>query len=451
MGVPARLFIVVLTSLVALPAVAQAPPPDPPAPAEAPAARRFRLGAEIKANFRHTDDESFLDPFPFPPSFFPPGQNQIFEQTVSPGSSLEVSNVAVIGEADFTPDIAARAEIHFLDLYSRNPTSSDDLVAVREAWIRFGKKFEALEAAPGTTVYALVGRAPRFTKQRLRRLESYGLWGTAVGRFEENQVEVGGSAGKSVYWRAQVASPNPLFMRDTNALAGDNGTPQNVPGSVDPIYHSGFPIFYDAKPSDLNATGKVQVGFGLGWRRPRAPGKLSFDALAWYFHRTLADRARIRGTFYGGDILLLKGVFFPLPYEGRNKSEYGLNVEAEHRGLRAFAQYIRQDIAKLDRHGLEVELAYVFDLPGLFASGDSPVVNWIQPVVRFSQITNDFVVNPQYPAPSVGWNWKKYDFGVRLGIVRGLDLTAEYSHHDVKTEGPKLHPDELLVTVRAGF
>jgi hypothetical protein len=144
-------------------------------------------------------------------------------------------------------------------------------------------------------------------------------------------------------------------------------------------------------------------------------------------------------------------VFFPLPYEGRNKSEYGLNLEAEHRGLRAFAQYIRQDIAKLDRHGLEVELAYVFDLPGLFASGDSPVVNWIQPVVRFSQITNDFVVNPQYPAPSVGWNWKKYDFGVRLGIVRGLDLTAEYSRHDVKTEGPKLHPDELLVTVRAGF
>ena len=451
MGLHTRLLIGALSIFSAIPAQAQAPPPDPQARAEAPAARRFRLGAEVKANFRHSADESFLDPFPFPPSFFPPGQNQIFERTVAPGTSLEVSNVAVIGEADFTPDIAARAEIHVLDLYSRNPTSSDDLIAVREAWIRFGKKFEALEAAPGTTVYALVGRAPRFTKQRLRRLESYGLWGTAVARFEENQIEAGGSAGKSVYWRAQVASPNPLFMRDTNALAGDNGTPQNVPGSVDPIYHSGFPIFYDAKPSDLNPTGKFQVGFGLGWRRPRAPGRVSLDVLGWYFHRTLADRVRIRGTFYGGDILLLKGVFFPLAYEGRNKSEYGLNAEAEYRGLRAFAQYIRQDIAKLDRHGFEVELAYVFDLPGLFASGDSPVVNWIQPVVRFSNITNDFVVNPQYPAPSAGWNWKKYDLGVRLGVVRGIDVTAEYSIHDVKTGGASVSPNELLVTVRAGF
>jgi len=60
-------------------------------------------------------------------------------------------------------------------------------------------------------------------------------------------------------------------------------------------------------------------------------------------------------------------------------------------------------------------------------------------------------VNPQYPAPSVGWNWKKYDFGVRVGVVRGVDVTGEYSRHDVKTERPKLHSDELLVTFRAGF
>jgi hypothetical protein len=405
----------------------------------------------LKANVRHTKDERFLDPFPFPDNFFPPGQNQIFERTVSPGSSLEVSNVALIGEADFTPHIAARAEVHFIDLYNRNPTSSDDVIAVREAWLRLGKKYEALEPAPGTTAYLLVGRAPRFTKPRLRRLESYGLWGTAVGRFEENQIEAGGSAGKSVYWRAQVASPNPLFFRDTNALAGDNGTPQNVPGSVDPVFNSGFPILYDAKASDLNSYGKYQVGFGLGWRRPRAEGKTSLDVLGWYFHRTLVDRARIRGTFYGGDILLLKGVFFPLPYEGRNKSEYGVNVEVERRGLRAFAQYVRQDIAKLDRSGLEVELAYVFGLSGLFASGDSPVGNWIQPVLRFSNINNGFVMNPLYPAPSVGWNWRKYDLGVRLGVVRGVDVTAEFSRHDMKTEKGTLHPDELLVTFRAGF
>jgi hypothetical protein len=370
---------------------------------------------------------------------------------VDPGSAIEASNVALIGEADFTPHIAARAEVHVIDLYNRNPVTSGDNVAVREAWVRLGKKYEALEAAPGTTAYVLVGRVPRFTKQRLRRLESYGLWSTAVGRFEENQIEVGGSAGKSVYWRAQVASANPLFFRDPNALSGDNGTPQHVPGSVDPVLNSGFPILYDAKATDFNSTGKVQVGFGLGWRRPRAEGKTAVDVLGWYFRRSLAERARMTGTFYGGDVDLLNGVFFRLPYEGRRKSEYGLNVEVERRGLRAYAQYVRQDIAKLERNGFEVELAYVFDLPGLFASGDSSVGNWIQPVLRFSRIGNDFVMNPQYPAPSVGWNWRKYDLGVRIGIVRGIDMTAEYSRNDAKTEDGTLHPDEFLVTFRAAF
>jgi len=175
------------------------------------------------------------------------------------------------------------------------------------------------------------------------------------------------------------------------------------------------------------------------------------DVLGWYFRRSLAERARMTGTFYGGDVDLLNGVFFRLPYEGRRKSEYGLNVEVERRGLRAYAQYVRQDIAKLERNGFEVELAYVFDLPGLFASGDSSVGNWIQPVLRFSRIGNDFVMNPQYPAPSVGWNWRKYDLGVRIGIVRGIDMTAEYSRNDAKTEDGNLHPDEFLVTFRAAF
>ena len=51
----------------------------------------------------------------------------------------------------------------------------------------------------------------------------------------------------------------------------------------------------------------------------------------------------------------------------------------------------------------------------------------------------------------MSWNWIKYDFGFRVGIVRGLDLTAEYARHDATTRRGFVHPDEWLVTVRTAF
>src|SRR5258708_27512814 len=245
-------------------------PSATPTPEPTPAPKRFRLGGGLKANLRHSASEEVLVHFPFPPSFLAPGQTQVFERTTAQGSSVEVSNAALIGEGDFTPDISAKVEVHFLDLYNRNPTSSDDGIALREAWVRFGRKFEALELAPATSFYALAGKAPRFTKPRLRRLESYGLWGTAVGRFEELQVELGGSVGRNFYWRGQIANGNPLFFRDPNALAGDNGTPERTPNDVHPIFQSGFPILYDAKATDVNFSGRFQAGGGLRLRFPAA-------------------------------------------------------------------------------------------------------------------------------------------------------------------------------------
>src|SRR6185295_5146338 len=165
--------------------------------------------------------------------------------------------------------------------------------------------------APKTSFYGEIGKAPRFTKPRVRRLESYGLWSTAVGRFEELQVELGGSVGRNVYWRAAVASGNPLFFRDPNALAGDNGTPERQPGPAGqpstphPIYQSGFPILYDTKSNDLSSYGRPQIGVGLGARFLHADGD-GWDVLAWYFRRKLEDRVALRGTSYFGDIKLLQ-------------------------------------------------------------------------------------------------------------------------------------------------
>ena len=416
---------------------------------------QLKLSGEIKANVRSSSFVELKLRFPFPPDFIPPGQDGVYMRTVSDSTSAEISNVALQLDAQLTPDISGRARIHFIDLYNRNPTSSDDKFAVREAWVRFGQKYESLEAAPGTSFYALVGKAPRFTKQLVRRLESYGMWGTAVGRFEEVQVQLGGSVGKHVYWRGHVANGNPLFFRDPNALAGDNGTPERVPGNVHPVYESGFPILYDAKAGDLNFSGTFEYGGGLGFRLLSASGDDGIDVMGWYFTRQMADQVSIRGTYYSGDIKLLQafeslGIAFALT--GRQKWEAGVNVDVRFGNFRLFGQFVDQSIGGLKRNGFEVEAAWVIPLNGLFLSGETPILNYVTPTVRFSNLANKFFTPRTYPATSVGWEWEKYDYGVRIGILRGVDLTAEYSRHDmVLFSGTILHPDEWLVTLRAGF
>jgi hypothetical protein len=407
---------------------------------------RFRLKAEIKLNFRDSTSDSFTvggTGAPFP----------IVLATVSPNASSEVSNIALIGEADLTPHILGHFQINFLDLYNRNPTSSSDRVFVREAWLRFGKKYDSVQAAPDTSFYLEAGKFPRFSKQIVRRMESYGLWGTAVGRFEEVGAEIGGSIGPHVYWRGSTTNGNPLFMRDPNALAGDNGTPERTVGSTTPVvYQAGFPILYDTQSTDVNGSGRFQYGGGLGVRFNWGEGNRDgVDAMGWYFRRTLADRVSLHGTFYSGDLRLLGGNPIPLPVTGNEKTEYGANLEARIGPVHIFGQYVHQDIAGLVRHGYEAEVAWRIPLPGLFASGDSSVVNWIQPVVRVSAIEYDFAIPAGFVAPSFGWNWHKYDAGLRIGIIRGLDLTAEYARNDTRARSRVLHPDEFLMTLRAVF
>jgi hypothetical protein len=392
---------------------------EEPATSAAPQEDRFGLRFEIRSHFRHSRDEQVRVPFPFPPDFVPAGQDGVYLRTVAPGSSFEVSSLALSADAELTPVMTAHATVHVIDLYNRNPTSSDDLVALREAWVLFGRRPATLAPLAGTSVYARIGKAPRFTRPLERRFESYGLWGTAVGRFEEIGVELGGSLGRHMYWRGLIANGNPLFFRDPNALAGDNGTPERTAPNPDPKLESGFPLLYDAKAQDLHFDEHFLYGGGVGLRfvsaDPDRPDGL--DLLGWYFERTLADEARIRGSFYEGDLDLLRGVGIPLPFAGRDKSEWGANVSARWEGLRLFGQYVDQKIAGLGRRGFEAEAAYRIPLGGLFASGDEPVFNWIQPAVRYSTIDNRFGAPVDFVAPSVAWDWSKLDLGLRVGWV----------------------------------
>ena len=413
----------------------------PSSPAEEP--EPFRFGGEIKAGFRWSQAQASA-------ILSPSAQVIGFMRSPDAGSSVEIQHLAVSGQGFVTSGVFAKFELRFLDLYNRNPTSTDATVFVRQAFVRFGGKPEPLSGETGSRFYALFGMAPRFTKQTTRRLETYGLWGTAVGRFEQTQLEIGGSFGSHVYARAMVGSGNPLFLRDTNVLAGDNLS--EGPSDPKATYQLGFPILYDAKVTEINVNGRVEKGLGLGGRWGGGD-QAGIDVLAWYFSRRLADTARLRGTDYPGELGVLRGAGFPIPTTGNMRREWGGNLQAKAGGLRLFAQWVDQDLAGAGRYGLEAEAAWIFELPGLFLVGESPFGNWIQPTFRYSWIDNRFQAPLAYPRLAVQWPWKKYDFGLRVGLVRNVDLTAEYTFHQVVRNAtlPNLPMKEFVLTLRTGF
>ena len=156
----ARAFVVCLLGAVA-PAVVRAQD-APTAPAaehahgEEDGSFKVHLSGELKANGRWSQDDRFPLAFPFPPDFVPQGQPNVAMQTVAPGASLEVSKALLHLDVTLPRGIATHVKIGFIDLYGRNPTSTDQTVNVEEAWIAFGKKRGWLEPFTGIGVGARV-------------------------------------------------------------------------------------------------------------------------------------------------------------------------------------------------------------------------------------------------------------------------------------------------------
>lgn len=412
---------------------------------------RFHFSLEAKAHYRQSDENRFAVRFaPLPP-------NSRFEETVSPGSHFEVSVLTLLLDADWGDGLAAHGKIDFIDLYERNPTSSDKNVDVDEAWIRFGIETPPATLAPRSGVSLKIGKFAHFERQNDRHLESYGLVSTAFNRLEDAGAELGVSLGRHVYAKFSATQGNPVFIRDPNALAGDNGTPELLRANPDPRLGSGVVILYDAEIEDLDLDGDLELGGGLGVRFADEAGRNGVDVLAWAYQRTLAETVVLEGTFYGGDLDLLNGPVLPgvagnfsLPIRGDEKKEVGGNLWLYWGGLSAFVQYVDQEIAGLPRTGLEAEVAWRFELPLWIAVGERQLFPWIAPAVRWSKLDNDFQNPPDgTPAPSLNWDWEKIDAGVRLGIFQGIDLTVEYADNRfILGSGAERENNELLATLR---
>lgn len=418
---------------------------------EEPAGPRFDFGLEAKAHVRDSDLNRFPVSFPFTPDMLPPGETRGFEETVNEGTHFEVSTVTLFLDALWGNGLAARAKIDFIDTYDRNPTSGDRTVDVDEAWVRFGVEADPAALPERGGVYLKIGKMPKFERQDDRHLESYGLVSTAFNRFEDTGAELGVSLGRHVYAKLSATQGNPVFIRDPNALAGDNGLEESLRPNPDPELKTGIVILYDAEVEDLDVDGDLELGAGLGLRFADEAGRNALDVLVWGYERTLAETVELEGTFYGGDLDLLDGPLglTPFPVEGDEKREVGANLWLYLGGFSFFAQYVDQEIAALPRTGIEGEIAWRFDLPLVWAIADRQLFTFLAPAVRYSKLDNDFRGHPLTPSPSLSWDWEKLDYGVRLGVFEGIDLTAEYADNSfILGSGAERENNELLTTLR---
>lgn len=397
---------------------------------------------ELRGDYRWSDHEKFPLRFPFPPEFLPPGQTQGFMETPDPGHHVELNVAELQLDLRRGTMFHARIKAHAQALHRRNPTSSDRQADFDELFVRFGDHPEFLERPEGTSVFVQAGKFPRVERQPVRLLESYGLAATSFNRFEDVQVVAGGTAGRSLYWRLIAGNGNPLFFRDPNALAGDNGTPELREPFPTPVFNSGFPILYNAETEGLafDADG-IQFGQAAGWRWQRDDQTAGFDLILFHYQRRMEEEVNLTGTFYGGDLDLLDGpTGVGLPVSGDDKEEYGGRLYGEWQRATLIAQFTKQNLAGLQREGWEAEAGYDFAL-------EAGPIRAIQPAVRVSGLTNRFRGPATFVAPSVWWNWTKIDAGLRVTLPRRFDVTLEYTKHNVGT-ARNLDLREALVTVR---
>lgn len=449
----ANLTAAVVVSLAAgvLPPAAFGQEAVPFEPEEEAAGWNLDWSLEAKANYRDSDLNRFPITFPFTPEMLPIGQESGFLETVDAGSHGEVSVIRLGLDATYKRWFTATVRIDGIDLHDRNPTSEDRKVDVDEAWIRFGRETEPARLPESSGVYVKLGKISAFERQDDRHLESYGLISTAFNRFEDLGAEAGIDLGRHVYLKTSLTQGNPLFIRDPNALAGDNGIAELLETNPDPELKSGIVILYDADVEDFDAE-NLEVGVALGSRFESATGLVGAEVMLWGRERELADTVDLHGTFYGGDLDVLLGPLnlFPLPLSDTNKRELGINLWLYAGGFSLFAQVVDQEVAGLDRTGIEVETAWRFNLPLIGSIRGKQVFPHVQPALRYSKLDPDFDGgDTRHPAASVRWEWEKIDVGVRLALVSGLDLTVEYADNSfILGSGAKGENNELLTTLR---
>ncbi len=408
---------------------------------------QFELKTTV--NYRDSDTYRFPITFPFPPEALPVGDLNAFQETVDAGRHFEISNISLKGAWKIAAKWQLLFKLDAIDLYDRNPTSQDQNVDLDVFTLRYGTKAIAKRPAKSTQYYLQLGKFEKFERQNDRHLQSYGLVSTTFNRFEDAGIELGIDLGSQFYAKASLTTGNPVFIRDPNALAGDNGIDAQMPPfeNPDPELKSGIVVLYDAEIEHFDLSKNAELGLALGYRGQADDNSWQQDIMLWGYQRELATERNLHGTFYGADLDILNAGGFSLPFKGNKKQDVGVNYWLYWQEFSLFAQYVNQDLAGLTRVGQELELSYQFALPFSFTMAGKPLIKNITPALRYSTLATDFSGAGGYPAPSVSWDWQKIDIGFNVDFPYRTKLTLEYAINKFETKFGTQDNNELLVSV----
>ena len=407
------------------------------------------FGYEVKVHYRHSEDNRFS-------LVFPPGAEL---RTVDPGNPLEISNISLVSNLKYLDLLKLHAKVDFIDHYDRNSTTDDKDIDVDQFWLRLGNEIKhgRLSEEERRNLYLKIGRFEKFERQNDRHLESYGLVSTAFNRFEDQGVELGVDITPNVYLKGSLTSGNPVFIRDPNALAGDNGTTSSLAG--DPELNSGIVILYDAEVEDLEFNAdSMEYGLGLGGRFGNESATRVLDLFVYGYDRDLQRNADLFGTRYDGDLDVfdvrrdeVPALMEDIIVEGLSddsKQEFGISLWVYFDNWTIFGQLVVQDVGGLDRDGWEIEIAHKVYLPEIWTLFSQQVFTHLTPVFRYSSLDPHFSGPDIFPGQSIFWDWEKFDLGFRIGILAGLDLTVEYNLNEFKRAGKNESNNEFLSTIR---
>ncbi len=403
------------------------------------------LKLEVRGHHRSSEDLSLQAPFP----------PDTFQRTVDPGDSSEISRITLFSKVQFSESWLMLSKLDLVDLYERNPTTSDREIDIDTLIFRYGTKHTHGLLPEETSYYAQIGKFGKFERQEDRHLESYGLISTAFNRLEDTGLEFGVDLPQGFYGKLSYTTGTPLFFRDPNALAGDNGV-EFASDPEDPDHNSGMLILYDAEVEDFDLSENPETSVGLGYRWLNDEGSTRINALIHHNERELADTIELEGTGYGGDLDLLQVVPSELPpdtisapvgfvLDGDKKTESGLTLWLYHQNFAMFSQYVTQDIAGQERDGWETELSYLYEFD------DMAYLQSLTPVLRYSSLSPDYTIEGPFPAMSVTWEWDKIDVGFDYKVNKYFNLLVEHSINEFERAGKTEDYDETLVTLLFKF
>ena len=108
--------VLVWVAVALAPAALRAQPASAAAEPEDEDGFELRISGELKAHLRWSEQDRFPLAFPFPPDFVPEGQPNVALETVSKGTSLEVSRALVNLDVDLPRGISAHVQVGLINL-----------------------------------------------------------------------------------------------------------------------------------------------------------------------------------------------------------------------------------------------------------------------------------------------------------------------------------------------